>query len=479
MLPKPNRMTRRALQELFARLARTPGRLAVTSFLVAILLGTLVLCTPLCNAKDPRTGRRPWTHPVDALFTATSAVCVTGLIVKDTGGDWSLMGQLVILFLIQAGALGIMTIYAFLVGMLRKGLSMGFEHLLGHDLEAEPAGNVGPLIKFICLFTLVAEVIGAVALFFSWRGSGNFEGFWDCAYHSVFHSISAFCNAGFSLNSGSLMSYQDSLPVNAVIWGLIIAGGLGFLVVRNLARYAKWWLLHRRGRRPKLTVHTRLVLTMTVALLLVGFFAAFASLGRDSLSDDSLRTRVLASAFQSVTPRTAGFNTVQTSTLAHSALLLVMAMMFVGGSPGSTAGGVKTSTIGVMLASIHATAHGRGQAEVFHHSVRQETVHRVASIILLSVAVLVTGMFLLLISERELITSGEFGFLDVAFEATSAFGTVGLSLGITPKLSLAGRLIVPLLMFVGRLGPVTLMMTAVVGSTRAPYTYPEGQILVG
>jgi len=469
----PSKMTIRAVRKSLSRLARRPGLAAVLSFLAAIMLGAAILCTPLCSRVDPADGQRHWTHPVNALFTATSAVCVTGLIVKDTGGDWSHFGQVVILVLIQAGGLGIMTIYAFMVTMTRRRLGMGLERMLGGELESMEAVNTGRMIRFICLFALVAEAMGAVALFVSWRS--HFPGFWQCAYHSIFHSISAFCNAGFSLNSQSLMAYRDSLPVNLVVWTLIVFGGLGFLVVKDLLDYAGWWLFRRRGRRPKLEVHTALVLAVTAFLLAVGFFVFLLVERHHSLDGMALKERLLAAGFHSVTPRTAGFNTVNMNALAPSTALLVMALMFVGGSPGSTAGGVKTTTLGVMLASILATVHGRDKAELFHHSVRQETVHRVASIILLSVCALLAGTFLLLMSER----SNHFSFLRVAFEASSAYGTVGLSLGITAKLTVLGRLIISALMFIGRLGPVTLMMTAMAGTALVPYEYPEARVIVG
>lgn len=476
MLPKPNTVRRRAIARFFARQAHRPGRLVICSFLVAILLGAVVLCTPFANARNA-DGIRCWTHPVDALFTATSAVCVTGLIVKDTGGGWSLFGQLTILALIQVGGLGIMTIYAFLLAMMRKRLSMGVERVLGGVIDADATENVGTLIKFICLLTLFAEAIGAVGLYLSWRP--EFSGFWQCAYHSVFHAISAFCNAGFSLNADSMVKYQGNLAVNGVMWSLIIVGGLGFLVVRDLGRYARWRLLGRSGPRARLRVHTRVVLAITALLLVLGFVVILGTETNASFDGMTFKTRVLSAIFQSVTPRTAGFNTVETGSLAPSTTLLMMALMFIGGSPGSTAGGVKTSTVGIMVASILATARGRREAEMFHHSVRQETVHRVASIILLSVSVLVTGMFMLLISERTLIADGRSSFMQVAFEAASAFGTVGLSLGLTAKLSIAGRLIIPVLMFVGRLGPVTLMMTAASSEGSVSYSFPEGQVLVG
>jgi len=461
----------RVVQFVRGQVLSTPPRLAVASFGAAILVGALLLCLPFSSAS----GR--WTSPVDALFTATSAICVTGLIVESTSEYWSLFGQLTILVMIQAGGLGIMTVYAFMASMLRGRLSMGFERVLGDVVEADRTENVWALVKFICIFTLVAEVIGTVCLFLGWPAQAALGGFWRRLYYSVFHSVSAFCNAGFSLEPASLVKYRSNLPVNLIICTLIVVGGLGFLVVRDLNRYVRWWLFVRKGKRPRLGTHSKLVLYVTALLLLVGFVGVFVMESATSLSGKPLNERLLAAVFQSVTPRTAGFNTIelggQLSRLAPSTALLLMVLMFVGGSPGSTAGGIKTTTVGVMVASIVATLKGNERAEMFHHSVSQETVHRVAGIILLSVSVLAVGVFLLLITEQTA------DFLEVAFEATSAFGTVGLSLGLTPKLSVWGRLIVPALMFVGRLGPVTIMMSAIQVQGRTPYRYPEGQVIVG
>jgi len=455
------------------RFLRRPARLAVCSFLAAILIGTAVLSTPLCSPRNPRTGRRAWTHPVDALFTATSAVCVTGLVVKDTGSEWSLFGQLVILCLIQAGGLGIMTVYAFLASMIYRRLSMGFERVVGDVMEARPQESVWGTVKFICLLTAFMEAVGAACLFLSWRG--HFDGFFKCLYFSIFHSISAFCNAGFSLYRDSLVSYRGDVAVNLVFCVLIVCGGLGFLVMRDLWEQLRWHVTVRKGKRPRLTTHSKLVLTVSGLLLLFGFVGIFIMESTATLRSEPLKNRLLAALFQSVTPRTAGFNTIPLSetAIAPSTALLLMVLMFIGGSPGSTAGGIKTTTLGVMAASIAATLRGSDQAEMFHHSVRHETVHRVASVILLGLSVLLAGIFALLVTERGR------DFCQVAFEATSAFGTVGLSLGLTKELSLWGRLIIPALMFVGRLGPVTIVMSAATVEGRIPYRYPTGHIMVG
>jgi trk system potassium uptake protein TrkH len=454
----------------FAFLGR-PARTAVASFAAAVILGTFVLMLPISSKGagwDSLVDRF-----VDCLFTATSAVCVTGLIVKSTPDHWSLFGQLVILVLIQAGGLGIMTMGAFVATMLRRRMSMQFEALMGDLVESGQEGGVGAHISFICRFALVAEVIGAVALFYAWRRHPAMgDHLWHCIYQSVFHSISAFCNAGFSLNNDSLVRYADSLPVNFIVCALIVVGGVGFIVVRDMKQCCAWHLFGRRGKRPRLSTHTRLVLLMTMVLLLIGFVVFLCIESGGALAGASPRKHLLTAIFQSVTPRTAGFNTVDMKTVAPATVFLIMVFMYVGGSPGGTAGGVKTSTVGVMVASVVATLRGRDKAEMFHHSISEETVHRVAGIILLSLVALGTGTFVLLTTEKA-------PFGQIIFEAVSAFGTVGLSRGLTPDLTLVGRLVVTALMFTGRLGPLALILSIASLHDRAVYKYPEDRILVG
>ncbi len=446
-----------------------PARTAVASFGVVILLGTIVLASPLSSRA------RTWTRPVDALFTATSAVCVTGLLVKSTPQHWSLFGQISILVMIQAGGLGIMTLGAFLAIVLQRRLSMRFESVMTDIVDSHPTESVWTLIRFVCLFTLVAEVLGAVMLYLAWRPS--FAGAGECLWQSVFHSISAFCNAGFSLNDDSLMRYVDSVSVYAIFITSIVVGGIGFIVVRELMAHVRWHAAGRPGRRPRLTTHSRLVLTMTGVLLAVGFLGVLVMEWNGTLLGAPLKTKLLAAAFQSVTPRTAGFNTIDmaSSSFAPATAFLAMILMYIGGSPGGTAGGIKTSTLGIMIASIVATLRGRSKAELFNHSVSEEIVHRVASIILLSVCAVAAGTFLLLRTETA-------DFMDVMFDAVSAFGTVGLSTGLTgpdTTMTSAGKLIITVLMFIGRLGPITLVLSVAHLKKRAAYWLPEEQILVG
>jgi len=451
-----------------------PARAAVASFAAAVLVGTLLLALPISSQA------REWTSFVDSLFTSTGAVCVTGLIVQSTPDHWSLFGQLVILTLIQIGGLGIMTLGAFMAIALRRRLSMKFERFMGDIVESNEPIRIGSLLKFICIFTFLAEIAGATMLYYAWRNHPNFAdgSTWRCIYHSVFHSVSAFCNAGFSVNNDSLMSFRGSLGVNGIICALILVGGIGFVVVRDLQRWSLHRLLRRGGRKPRLSTHSRLVLVMTGALLVVGFAAFLCVEPGHSMSGASGGERMLMSIFQSITPRTAGFNTADMNAVAAPTVLVIMVLMYIGGSPSGTAGGVKTSTVGVMLASIAATLRGRDRAEMFHHSVPGEIVHRVASIILVSLMAIGGGVFLLLMTEAG---SGA-SFEKILFEAVSAFGTVGLSRGLTGPgcdLSTAGRLVIIALMFMGRLGPMAIILSMGGETDPGEYIYPEDRILVG
>lgn len=462
----------------------SPARTAVMSFALVAVLGAFLLMLPVSS----RTGEV--TSPVDCLFTSVSAVCVTGLLVRSTPDHWSLFGQLVILVLIQMGGLGIMTLGAFVASVLRKGMSMRFERFMKTLVESQVEDNILWLVGFICLFTFIAEAIGATALYLSWQGAkvngvAVFESNWECLYHSVFHSISAFCNAGFSLNNESLAEFSGWFNVTFIVCLLIVVGGLGFTVVRDVETYVRWWFFKRRGKRPRLSTHTRLVLVMTGALLVVGFVVVLIVEPSHSLQGTDAKTKLCVAMFHSVTPRTAGFNTVDMAKLGAPTVFMTIVFMIIGGSPGGTAGGVKTSTVGIMFASVIATLRGREKAEMFHHSISEETVHRVASIILLSLVVLGSGIFVLLLTESgtQLVGSGgPARFEHIVFEAASAFGTVGLSRGLTGpdcEVTTFGRIVITALMFVGRLGPVALILSVATVRDTTPYNYPEDRVLVG
>lgn len=423
------------------RRPRSPGMVLITGFAIVIAIGTVILMLPISSA----TGT--WTRPLDALFTATSAVCVTGLVVLDTGTYWSPFGHVAIMALIQVGGFGFMTgstLLLFLLVGRRTGLRDRI--LVQASTGVLELGNVTTLVKRIALFTLVAEAIGAVALAVAFFGDGLAGG--TALWWGIFHSISAFNNAGFDLMGGfrSLADYGDNAGVLGAIAVLIVLGGLGYAIVGDVIDKRRW---SRFALETKLVVATSLVLVAGGTLAIGAFeWSNPATLG--ALPEAQ---RPLNALFEAVTLRTAGFSVLDTSALAEASLFVVMALMFIGGASGSTAGGIKINTFSILLVAIVSTARGLPSAQAFGRRIQHILIYRALSVALLSIAIVfVVGLLL------ELTTSPEAAFVEVMFESISAFGTVGASTGLTPTLPDAARLVVIVAMFMGRLGPLTLVL---------------------
>jgi trk system potassium uptake protein TrkH len=439
----------------------------VLSYVGAILVGTLLLSAPISWREGVEV------KPVDALFTATSAVCVTGLIVKDTGFDFSSFGQGVILLLIQIGGLGLMTFSTFFVYLMGRRVGLrervivrdSFGDLLGDD----PRTFVTNILKM----TLCIEATGAILLY--WRFSREFDTD-RAAFLAVFHSISAFCNAGFSLFSTSFMKYRSDIWVVGVIVALIVVGGLGFLVLADIARRPR--RKRKAGARP-LSLHTKMVLVVSGGLIVIGTIACFFLEMNNTLADNSLGDRIMSSVFLSVTSRTAGFNTLDTSVLSSAALFVVMMLMFVGASPGSTGGGIKTTTFGIFLALARARLRGHEEVNLFRRTVPREVVNRSIAVFAASFSVVLLFCLALLVTERGSLGGEKDLFRNVAFETLSAFGTVGLSTGMTSLLTTAGRLLVSALMVIGRIGPLTMVMALAGAQKRIWYEHPREAVMIG
>ena len=454
--------TKRA-ERLVSQLRLHPARLMVGSFALAIAVGTVLLSLPMASTTGESL------RVIDALFTSTSATCVTGLIVLDTGTDFSLFGQLVILVLLQLGGLGIMTFSVALVMAVGGTISKSREVVMRDMLDQESVRDVLGLVRFILMVTFVVEAAGALALFFCFGPTRGYST--RTLYEAVFHSVSAFCNAGFSMFSTSLEAFRADVWVNGVMSALIIVGGLGFPVLRDLLMMG-WGRRLGAGLSPRLRTQTKVVLTTTVLLLVGGTAIFYVADGSDTLKGLSTGERLLTSWFQSVTARTAGFNTVGIGQVGHAGLLLIMVLMFVGASPGSTGGGVKTTTVAVVWHTMRAAFSGRRDVEVFQRTIPRTIVRRAVALVMLSVLVLVVTTIALMVVEDQ-------PFEWLLFEAVSAFGTVGLSAGATASLTDAGRLIVTVLMFVGRLGPLTLALSLVGDVRPAAYKYPDSRLMVG
>jgi trk system potassium uptake protein TrkH len=443
--------------------------LLVASFALVIGLGALLLSLPVAHAGGP-------VSLLDAFFTATSATCVTGLTVVDTGSRFSPFGQAVVLGLIQVGGLGLMT-FAVFVGIALGGRVAFTERVVIQETMHHTAtAGVRRLVRHVLVFTFLAEVAGALLLWLRFRGESVPGG---AAWAAVFHAVSAFCNAGFSLFPDSLVRYRGDMPVNIVISGLVVLGGLGFLASMELRDHVVARL--RRVRPPQASLHTRLVLAVTVGLL-AGGMLVYLSLEWDNvLAGMPLGERVLAAWFLSVTPRTAGFNTVDYGQMASQTLFFTIFLMFVGASPGSTGGGLKTTTFGLLVALVVARWRGRGRASVFHRTIPHAVMDRALLLAMLAWALVSLGIGLLAIT-----ATGDMPYLEerprfvaMMFEAVSAFATVGLSTGITPTLAPGSKLVLIALMFVGRVGPLTLVLAMRPRTQRGRFRYAEENVMVG
>jgi len=426
-----------------------PAHTLALSFLFIILLGTILLSLSISVHGNPLSF-------LDALFTATSATCVTGLIVVDTATKFTLFGQLVILSLIQIGGLGIMTFSTLFAYLIAGRLSIRGHAFAEEAIGQGPMPNIGRFLLIIVLGTFSIEAIGGLIL--SLRFAAEFP-----LKHAVllgyFHAVSAFCNAGFSLFTTSLVHYYDDIIVNITVMVLIIAGGLGFLVFVDLRNLRK----HRRFRA--LTLHTKIVLSVTATLILAGFLGILFFEWNNTLANVPIGGKLLSAAFQSVTARTAGFNTIPIEKMTNSALLLLIILMMVGASPGSCGGGIKTTTFGVLMAMIFSRLRDQQQVRMFNRGVPESIISKAIGISFFWL-VAVTGVGLLLLFTEHPGGPHELGrtlFLEVIFEAFSAMGTVGLSMGLTTTLSAIGKVLIIILMYVGRIGPVTMALAVAVG----------------
>ena len=432
-------------------------QILVLGFAGLILSGVALLMTPYASKSGDSL------RFVDALFTATSAVCVTGLVVVDTGTYFSVFGQSVILLLIQIGGLGVMTVATLVAVLSGKKINLKERLLIQEATNQLDLAGVVRLTLYIIRATLLVELVGGTILALRWFQDFGLKGI----YFGYWHAVSAFCNAGFDLfgEYRSITGYVGDLTVNGVIASLIVVGGIGFPVVADL------WNC-RQTRR--FSLHTKVVLTTTVLLIVLGAgFIFVAEYGNaKTLSDLPPADKVMASLFQSVTARTAGYNTVDIGLLREGTLLAIIFLMFVGASPSSMGGGVKTSTAAILFISLVGSVTGKRDPLAFGRQIPQQTVYKAFTIVTISVMLISLVTLTLSFTEAAPLFS-------LLFEVTSAFGTVGLSTGITPKLSDAGKVLITLTMFAGRVGTLTLLMALALRPRKERLKYPEGKIVIG
>ncbi|ONI45537.1 Trk family potassium uptake protein [Candidatus Epulonipiscium fishelsonii] len=449
-----------------------PPQVLVVGFIITILVGTLLLMLPISSQSGEST------FVVDALFTATSAVCVTGLVVVNTAAHWSLFGKVVIITCIQIGGLGFMTVVSMLFVLRNKRITLKNRLVMQEALSFKSTAGIVRFTRLIVKLTFIIEGIGAFLLSFVFVPEyGLIKGIG----FSIFHSISAFCNAGFDIvGENSLMPYVGNGIVNFTIIMLIIIGGLGYSVwldsyemiktKLNSAEHFTW-----KQAFYKLSLHTKLVWILTIGLILTGFLFFFAVEYQNplTLGELSLKDKIYASLFQSVSPRTAGFNTLPLADLTVASQLVTILLMFIGGSPAGTAGGIKTVTFGVVLICAISVMQGRSSIVAFRKKISIDVILRALTVIVIALVIVISTLTALTLTQDAT-------FMEIFFETVSAFGTAGLTLGITGNLNIIGKIIIILLMFIGRVGLFTIGVALVARQGKiSQIQYPEEKVLIG
>lgn len=443
-----------------------PVRIIVVSFVLVILVGTLLLCLPISSKGAPVSF-------LDAAFTATSATCVTGLALFDTFQTFTFFGQGIILLLIQIGGLGLATLVTAMTMLLRKKLA--YKNLL---IINETAGNSGldmvSLLQVIMSFTFIAEILGASLLMLRFVPEHGPIGIWA----SFFIAVSAFCNAGFDVlgfipGNVSICGYAGDPLVSFTIAGLIFVGGLGFLVVHDIYMCK---ILSRFQRKPrgKLSFHSQICLRVSGILLLIGTVAFFVLEFDNTMKDLNVFEKLIASIFQSTNTRTAGFASIDIAAENDITKLITVVLMFIGGSPGSTAGGIKVTTFIVLFATVMSTLRGKEETSILAHRFDKKVVYKALSVMTISLMLILLDLVVIMFFNKP------GGAIDILLEATSAFGTVGLSANLTHKLNVVGKLMIMLTMFIGRVGPASLGIAILMRPKRGGETIlPEGRMLIG
>lgn len=442
------------------RIKKNPYMTFIFGFAAIIFVGSILLNLPIASQNGKSVGF------INALFTATSATCVTGLVVVNTATHWTIFGKVVIITLIQIGGLGVMTLSAMISLFIGKRISLKSRVLIMEERNADELQGVVKLTKNILIYTFSVELVGAIlfSLVFI-RDYGLVTGIG----YSLFHAISSFCNAGFDLIGNSMINYVDNPIITLAVCGLVIVGGIGYFV---------FWDIYASKRFQRLTLHSKLVIIITSILLLGGTLAFFtleySNFG--TMGNLSMSGKIQASIFQAVSPRTAGFNSVPIENLRISSVAITIVLMFIGGSSASTAGGIKTTTAGVIVITIYNLIKGKRDIEAYEKRIMSETAIKAFSIAAIAIMLIITIAFILSITEEQ---TG-FDFLDILYETVSAFATVGLSRGLTPELSNIGKVLLSLLMYIGRVGPLTIAYGLMKQNKNiGNYTYPEGKIIIG
>ena len=455
------------ISRLSFHLLRSPARVSILGFAVLIAVGTFLLMLPASSAESSMDF-------VDALFMSTSASCVTGLSVMDIGRQLTLFGQLVILLLIQVGGLGILTVSTLLLMMMKGRPTLSGQAIIKDTFTyGEGKQTVTSVLRAIFITAFTIEAAGALCLYLR---TAPAAGWGQAAYPAVFHAVSAFCNAGFSLYADSFVGYREDWIVNGVLSLLIIIGGIGFVVIADV----KNRFLGRKTTMKRLSLHSRLALSASAFLILFGALAILFMEWNNTLSPLSIPGRLLAALFQSISARTAGFNTLDMGIMANETLFMLCILMFIGACPGSCGGGVKTTTVAGLAVLGISRLRGFNRPQVFRRTLTESSISKATSVVIISAAAITLAVMILMMSELGGLshTQTRGRFLELFFEAFSAFGTVGLSTGITSTLSPFGRVTIVLLMFIGRLGPMVIGL-AVSRERINRFQFAEENIMIG
>lgn len=428
-------------------------------FAVLILVGGILLSLPISSASGE------YTNLLDSFFTATSAICVTGLVTLDTGTYWSAFGQTIIIILIEIGGLGFMAFTTLLAILLKRRITLRDRLIIQEAMNTFSIKGIVRMVEQIVIFTISVQILGGLILSTQFISEyGVFKGI--C--YGIFHSISAFCNAGFDLfgNYSSVTSYSSNTLVLLLLSAIIIVSGLGFTVILDLFKFRK---------TKRLSTHSKLVLSITGILIVVGvvFMFVLEYNNPETIGNMNFKDKVINSIFSGVSPRTAGFNSISLDGMTSGGKFLTILLMFIGGSPGSTAGGFKTATFGIVLLTVISVLKGRDDVEAFGRRFSQSLVNRAFVILMIALSLVAVVTMLLCITQP-----GE-EFIDLLYEATSAFGTVGLTTGVTQRLNTIGKIIIMVTMYLGRVGPLTVALALTNRRKKTGYRYPETKILIG
>ncbi|WP_311564624.1 TrkH family potassium uptake protein [Peptoniphilus duerdenii] len=445
------------MTKIYERIVKNAPLFLGMSFLIVILIGATLLSLPIASVDGNSVGF------VNAFFTASSATAVTGLVVANTATQWTMFGKVVIITLIQIGGLGTITLFSIATVLLGKKVSLQQRLLVKEQLNITSMSGIVKWVIYVTKITFLIEFTGALLLSFSLIPK---YGFITGVWYSIFHAISAFCNAGFDLFGDSIVSYSGDIYINMIICGLVIMGGLGFLVYMDI---------YNAGSFRKLKVHSKVVITVSALLLFAGTIATLLIEYNNSLSigEFGFGHKVLASFFQSTVTRTAGFNSIDIGQVHDATAIIYIFLMFIGGSPASTAGGLKTTTFAVMVFSTIGMVRGEHDIVIFNRKIDKEVILRALAITIVCISLVITVTMAVAIIEHD-----RFEFLDILFESVSAFGTVGMTRGITPHLSDISKVILAFTMFIGRVGPTTLAV-GLMKTKPSSIKYASGKILVG